>query len=170
MTHEPRLARALRELLAGRRSAALAIAQPDAQPDAAAPLLSFVPYAVDAAAAQIVLHVSALAAHTQALQAQPLASLLVTAAEADGEPVHALARVSLNVRAAFCAPQSLAATQAQAAYLARFPEAAPMTTFGDFCFVALTPLSARHVAGFGAARDVDADELARTLRSLTPQT
>ena len=51
----------------------------------------------------------------------------------------------------------------RAAYLARFPEAEPMTQLGDFRFVALRPVAGRHVAGFGAARSVDNDEWARVL-------
>jgi putative heme iron utilization protein len=54
---------------------------------------------------------------------------------------------------------------ARTTYLARFPEAAPMTALGDFMFVLLTPTSARQVAGFGAARTVDADDLAQILGS-----
>ena len=50
-------------------------------------------------------------------------------------------------------------TACRHAYLARFPEAEPMTALGDFRFVVLHVLGARQVAGFGAARTVDADEL-----------
>lgn len=38
-----------------------------------------------------------------------------------------------------------------------------MAALGDFMFVLLRPTGARQVAGFGAARNVDADELARVL-------
>jgi hypothetical protein len=48
-------------------------------------------------------------------------------------------------------------------YLARFPEAEPMTTLGDFRFLRLTPQGARQVAGFGAARSLSASELAQAL-------
>jgi hypothetical protein len=39
-----------------------------------------------------------------------------------------------------------------------------MTQLGDFRFVAITVTGARQVAGFGAARSIDADELAQVLR------
>jgi hypothetical protein len=89
--------------------------------------------------------------------------LLVMAAETLGEPVHALPRVTLDVVAETPlrdGPDWLAAREA---YLTRFPEAEPMTTLGDFRFMLLRPTGARQVAGFGAARSVDGDELARVL-------
>jgi len=160
MSHEPRLARALRELLAVRRVAALGTL------DAAAPtqpFVSMVPFAVDPARRALVLHVSGLAAHTRNLQAQPAVSLLVTAGEVKGEPVHALPRVTIDGTARLLEPGSAEAEAARAAYLARFPEAEPMTQLGDFRFVLVTPTGARQVAGFGAARSVDAEELATAL-------
>lgn len=38
-----------------------------------------------------------------------------------------------------------------------------MTELGDFRFVLLRPAGARQVAGFGAARSVDAGEIRRVL-------
>lgn len=38
-----------------------------------------------------------------------------------------------------------------------------MTDLGDFRFVCITPSIARHVAGFGAARDVSAHDLIEAL-------
>jgi putative heme iron utilization protein len=87
------------------------------------------------------------------------------AAEVDGQAVHALPRVTLDAMAEVPPQGSPAWAAARAAYLARFPEAEPMTALGDFMFVLLRPTGARQVAGFGAARQVDADELARMLGS-----
>ena len=39
------------------------------------------------------------------------------------------------------------------------PPLEPMTALGDFRFVRLQPIGARQVAGFGAARSLDAAEL-----------
>jgi putative heme iron utilization protein len=78
--------------------------------------------------------------------------------------VHALPRVTLDCEAATPDAGSATWETCRAAYLARFPEAEPMTHLGDFRFVMLTPTGARHVAGFGAARSVDTDELAQVLR------
>ena len=47
----------------------------------------------------------------------------------------------------------------KSSYLARFPEAEAMTMLGDFRFICITPSSGRHVAGFGAAREVSDQDL-----------
>lgn len=161
MPHEPRLMQSLRALLASRRTAALGTT-PENATAGAAPLVSFVPFALDADSGTLVLHVSGLAAHARNLQAHADVALLVTADEAGAESVLGLERVTITGRAAVLARE--ADTAARLAFLARFPEAEPMTHFGDFRFVAITPLHARHVAGFGAARDVDQDELRAVLR------
>ena len=156
--HRPRLGHALRALLHERRHAALGTL--DA---AGAPFVSMVPFAVDATAGRLVLHVSGLAAHTGHMAAEPRVSLLVTAADAAGQPVHDLARVTLQALAHTPAPGAADWASARAAYLARFPEATPMTELPDFRFITLQITGARQVAGFGAARSVPADELASIL-------
>lgn len=161
MAHEPRLQQSLRALLHARRTAALGTLAEDN----ATPFVTFVPYAIDAATGTLVLHVSGLAAHTAHLRARPDVSLLIVAAEVDGAPVHALERVTLQGTAQLLEPQAPETASARAAYLARFQEAEPMTQLSDFRFVAITPNSGRHVAGFGAARSVDVDALATVLRT-----
>lgn len=161
MPHEPRLTQDLRALLATQRVAALGTLGEDGLP-----FVSMVPYALEPHSACVVLHVSALAAHTRNLQATPDVSLLVMQTEIPGEPVHALPRVTLMGQATVLEPGSAAWADGRAAYLARFPEAEPMTQLGDFMFVAIHILGARQVAGFGAARSLDADEVARVLRPL----
>lgn len=157
---ESSLDQALRELLAARRTAALGTLQASTP---GAPSVSMVPYAILPEARSLVLHVSSLAGHTRNLRAHPRVSLLVTAPELDGEPVHALPRVTLDGLARVPEPESPAWTAARAAYLARFPEAEAMTQLGDFSFVLVALTGARQVAGFGAARSVDAEALARIL-------
>lgn len=157
--HESRLARALRELLLQRRVASLATVQADGSP-----FVSMVPYAIEPTLGLLVLHVSGLAAHTDNMVRQPLTACLVTAQDVDSEPVHALPRVTLHTRAETLSPDHPAWSLCRAAYLARFPDAEPMTALPDFRFVALHVLSARQVAGFGAARSVDADELRLALQ------
>lgn len=152
--HESRLARALRTLLTQQRVAALGTLDPDGRP-----FVSMVPFAVNAEHAVLVLHISGLAAHTGNLLRQPQASLLVMQPETPGEPVHALPRVTLQVQAHTLPPDHGWYLHSRAAYLARFPEAEPMTQLPDFRLVALQVLSARQIAGFGAARTVDAAEL-----------
>ena len=159
MAPEHSLTRALRDLLARRRTAALGTV--DA---AGAPFVSLVPFAIDPTSSSLVIHISALAAHSQNLRARPQASLMVADGEVAGEPVHALARVTIEVLASWAEPGSAQADQCRAVYLARFPEAEPMTQLGDFRFVAVHVTGGRHVAGFGAARDVDRDEVKRAFR------
>ena len=162
MSREHNLTHALRALLKSRRTAALGTVDASG-----AAFVSMVPFAVDPASASLVIHISALAAHSQNLQTRPQASFMVADSEVAGEPVHALARVSIEVLATWAEPGSTLAAQCRAAYLARFPEAEPMTTLGDFRFVRLSPQGARQVAGFGAARAVSADELTQALGQTT---
>ena len=153
--HLPRLGHALRALLHERRHAALGTL--DA---AGAPVVSMVPFAIDAAAGRLVLHVSGLAAHTGHMAAEPRVSLLVTAADAAGQPVHDLARVTLQALAHTPAPGAADWASARAAYLARFPEATPMTELPDFRFITLQITGARHVDGFRPARRIPEEERA----------
>jgi putative heme iron utilization protein len=158
VSREHSLTPALRALLASRRTAALGTVDASG-----AAFVSLVPFAIDPASASLVIHISALAAHSQNLQTMPQASLMVAEGEVAGEAVHALARVSIEVLATWAEPGSALAAQCRAAYLARFPEAEPMTALGDFRFVRLSPQSARQVAGFGAARSLNTVELAQAL-------
>ncbi len=160
-SHEPRLTSALRQLLWKRRTAALAT-----RDEAGAPAVSLVPFAVCPALQCLVIHVSALSPHTAQLQADPRAAVLVDAGEIDGEPVHALHRLSLSVRAETAGGEAL--TVARQDYLTRFPEAADMTALPDFRFVLLHPLQGRQIAGFGAARRIDGTDLCAALAAGRP--
>ena len=154
MTHESRLTRELRALLNTQRVAALGTID-----ETGAPFVSFVPFAIEPQLHCLVIHVSGLAAHTRNLQARPRVSLLVMQSETPGEPVHALPRVTLEGLAKALEPNSQAWRVCRTAYLARFPEAEPMTQLGDFMFFAVQVTSARHVAGFGTARSIDEEEV-----------
>lgn len=158
MTHVPRLTRELRALLDARRVAALGTLNADGLP-----LVSMVPYAIEPALGCFVIHVSGLAAHTANLLARPTVSLLVMQGEVAGEPVHALPRATFDGIARAIEPDSPEGAACRAAYLARFPEAEPMTHFGDFRFVAIAPSAARQVAGFGSARSISAEEVRAAL-------
>ena len=159
MIHESRLTHALRALLHTQRVAALGTLD-----DNGAPQVSMVPYAMEPCGACLVVHVSGLAAHTRNLQQTPTVSLLVMQPEVAGEPVHALPRVTLEGQAEVLAAGSSKWQACRTAYLARFPEAEPMTQLGDFMFVAIRVAGARQIAGFGAARSVDAHELNHVLK------
>ena len=158
MPHETRLTFELRALLHSRRVAALGTLGEDGNP-----FVSMVPYAMEPLLGCLVIHVSGLAAHTGNLQARPNVSLLVMQAEVQGEPVHALPRVTLDGLARVLEAGTPAWETCQAAYVKRFPEAQFMTQLGDFRFVAIELKGARQVAGFGAARSIDKDEVRRAL-------
>lgn len=163
MPHESRLTVELRALLHSCRVAALGTLGDDGKP-----FVSMVPYALVPSPGWLVIHVSALAAHTGNLLARPAVSLLVMRAETAGAPVHALPRVTLDALASVPEPGSAAWQACRAAYVARFPEAEFMTQLGDFCFVAIAPSAARQIAGFGAARAIDAQEIGRILAAAGP--
>ncbi|WP_439115482.1 HugZ family protein [Hydrogenophaga sp.] len=158
MSTEHSLTRALRELVQQQRTAALGTVSAGG-----APFVSLVPYALDVQQRCLVIHVSGLAAHTGNLQREPRVSLLLSQAAPSEGPVHALPRVTLEATAESLLPDTPEALACRTVYLERFPEAAPMTTLGDFRFVRLHLLGARQVAGFGAARSLNGDEVRRAL-------
>ena len=163
MHYETRLTLALRALLHARRVAALGTLGEDGSP-----FVSMVPYAIEPLLGCLVIHVSGLAAHTGNLQARPNVSMLVMQEEVEGEPVHALPRVTLDGVARTLEAGTPAWEICQAAYVKRFPEAQFMTQLGDFRFVAIALNGARQVAGFGAARSIDEDEVRRALKAAGP--
>lgn len=162
MPHEPRLTRALRDLLRQHRVAALGTLTAEGTP-----FVSMVPFALLAAQNMAVLHLSLLAPHTRNLLGNPAVSLMVMQAEVAGQPVHALPRVSLEGLAHRLQPQSDTWQAARQTYLTRFAEAEPMFELGDFSLVGVTLQRARQVAGFGSARPLDMDELTELLAGLS---
>ena len=154
MAHESRLTQELRALLHSHRVAAMGTVNDDG-----APFVSMIPYAIEPLLGCLVIHVSGLAAHTANLRMRPQVAVLVMHGEMPGESVLALPRVTLQGLAKVPEHDSGYWQKCRAAYLKRFPEAEPMTQLSDFSFVAIELESARHVAGFGAARSIDVDEL-----------
>ena len=120
------------------------------------PFGSVMPYAPDAAGRPLLL-ISAMAMHTQNLQAEPRASLLVTQAGWEEDPL-AGARVTLVGRAAPLPEGEIAA--ARAAYLARHPNATHWVDFEDFAFWRLDVTDVYLVGGFGSMGWVTAADYA----------
>lgn len=118
------------------------------------PAVSMVPFVLPRGGTALIIHVSALATHTRDMQEHPRVSLLVMDEPEDATPPQALPRVALQADAARLPREGAAYEAARAAYLARFPEAAPMFELGDFSIVTLQPVSARLVAGFGRAHSL----------------
>jgi heme iron utilization protein len=154
MAHLSALTQQLRTLLQSQRVASLGTIGQDG-----AALVSMVPYAVEPQLGWFVIHVSGLAGHTRNLETRPRVSLMVMRSEIAGEPVHDLPRVTFDGTASIPERDSAPWQACRAAYLARFPEAEPMTQLGDFRFVAIEMARARQVAGFGAARTIGVQEL-----------
>ena len=155
----PQHAAQLASLVRGRQAAALGTLHDGA------PSVSMVPYALLPDASAFIVHVSALAAHTKDMRADARVSLLVMQPEGEGTQAQALARVSIHGEARELPKGSPEAAAASQAYLARFPEAAPLTGFGDFAFFAIRARQARFVAGFAQALSLQGATLEKVLAS-----
>ena len=129
------------------------------------PAVSMVPFVLPRGGTSLIIHVSALATHTRDMQEHPRVSLLVMAEPDDATAPQALPRVALQADAAMLPREGTAYEAARGAYLARFPEAAPMFELGDFSIVTLQPVSARLVAGFGRAYSLVGPALEDWLRA-----
>src|SRR5262247_2600733 len=114
------------------------------------PFVSMVTYAVGKSG-NFILHVSRLAAHTQDMLDHPQVSLLIAESETSGKMPQALARVTVEGQAERLHRNSEENSDAQAIYLSRFPDAAPLFEFSDFNIFVIKPVSARVIAGFGQA-------------------
>jgi heme iron utilization protein len=110
------------------------------------PFGSVAPYGVDASGRPTFL-ISRLAMHTQNLEADARASLLVTQPGWSEDPL-AGARVTLVGSAAPLPPEDLAPVRAD--YLERHENARYWVDFGDFGFYRLEVADLYYVAGFGA--------------------
>jgi heme iron utilization protein len=109
------------------------------------PFGSVMPYGLDNNGRPIFL-ISTMAMHTQNLQADPRASLLVTAPDATSDPLGA-ARVTL-VGTAAPIPQSEIG-EARALYLDRYANAKYWVDFEDFSFYRMDVVDVYYVGGFG---------------------
>ena len=142
---DPDAASSLRALLRTRPVAALGTLH------RGEPAVSMVPFVLPAGEARVFIHVSALATHTADMRRHPRVSLLVMAEPGAGASPQALPRVSLQADAQTLPREAADYAAARAAYLARFPDATELFELGGFSMVALQPVSARLVAGFGRA-------------------
>jgi len=109
------------------------------------PFGSLMPFALDGEGRPLFL-ISTMAMHTQNLQQDPRASLLVTQAEAGGDPLGA-ARVTVVGNASVLAGDQVA--EARGLYLDRHPNSKYWVDFDDFSFFRLEVLDVYYVGGFG---------------------
>ena len=114
------------------------------------PFASVMPYALDAHGQPLLL-ISAMAMHTQNLQADPRASLLVTQPVAEArEPGDPLAAARLTLMGEACVVSGGEVVPAREAYLARHARAAYWVDFDDFSFWRLDVRDVYFVGGFAA--------------------
>ncbi len=124
------------------------------------PFASVMPYALDGAGRPLFL-ISSMAMHTQNLQADPRASLLVTQPglgpelQESGDPL-ARARLTLMGEARVVPPGE--ASAARAAYLTRHERAAYWVDFEDFAFWRFEVVDLYFVGGFAAMDWVSAPD------------
>ncbi|MGE5615798.1 MAG: HugZ family protein [Bacillota bacterium] len=124
------------------------------------PFVSMVPFAV-LEDGDIVIHVSALAAHTQHMAENCQVSLLAIAQQTGSVPPQALARLAIQGEAMRLVRAGPRHEEAQKAYLECFPESAQMFTLGDFSLFTIHPTSVRFVGGFARARTLTPETFAR---------
>src|SRR5450755_2170749 len=122
------------------------------------PFGSVMPYGLDEQGRPIFL-ISTMAMHTQNLQADPCASLLVTQDDAGGDPLGA-SRVTL-VGNVLPIPRSEVA-EARKLYLARYANSKYWVDFEDFSFYRMDVVDVYYVGGFGVMGWVSATEYARS--------
>ncbi|MGC1168446.1 MAG: DUF2470 domain-containing protein [Candidatus Acidiferrales bacterium] len=118
------------------------------------PFGSVMPYALDASANPIFL-ISTMAMHTQNIQADPHASLLVTQPDAEGDPLGS-SRVTLLGNIALVPAAEKA--QARELYLARHANSKYWVDFEDFAFYRMEVVDVYYVGGFGVMGWVSAAE------------
>ena len=121
------------------------------------PFGSVMPYGLDDQGRPIFL-ISTMAMHTQNLQADPRASLLVTQDDAGGDPLGA-SRVTL-VGNVLPIPESEVA-EARKLYLARYANSKYWVDFEDFSFHRMDVVDVYYVGGFGGMGWVSTSEYDR---------
>src|SRR6202158_4902073 len=115
------------------------------------------PYGLDDRGRPIFL-ISTMAMHTQNLQADPRASLLVTRDDTDGDPLGA-SRVTLVGNVLPIPPSEVA--EARQLYLARYANSRYWVDFEDFSFYRMDVVDVYYVGGFGVMGWVSATEYNR---------
>jgi putative heme iron utilization protein len=116
------------------------------------------PYGLDDYGRPILL-ISTMAMHTQNLQSDPRASLLVTQGDAGGDPLGA-SRVTL-VGSVLPVPDPEVA-EARKLYLARYANSRYWVDFEDFSFYRMTLVDIYYVGGFGVMGWVSATDYDRS--------
>jgi len=112
------------------------------------------PYGLDDLGRPIFL-ISTMAMHTQNLEADPRASLLITQPDTSGDPLGA-SRVTLLGNVARISGGEIA--DARGLYLERYPNSKHWVDFEDFSFYCMEVVDVYYVGGFGIMGWVSASE------------
>ena len=115
------------------------------------PLASAVPFVSLQGWADLLVHISTLAAHTRNLLLDPRMSLLVMESDAPEKNPLALKRLILQGTANPIDPQSATYDRPARQFIERFPDAAVTMALADFQFWQLRIRTAQFIAGFGRA-------------------
>ena len=124
-----------------------------------APFVSFVLFVASPDLSAYYIHVSRLAHHTQDMQKDARASLLIAERDDDAHDPQQLARISLQGQAKILVASDAEYAQAKATYLSKHPQNAMMFDFKDFALYRIAAQRARYVAGFAKAFNLDALDL-----------
>jgi hypothetical protein len=148
----------LQQLLEGQRVLSLAVVVDGG------PHIGLLPFAVLPDHSGVLVHVSALAKHTQGLtEGAAVAVLVHQSEEAVGKPLE-VPRVSMQATAEELRRGRPEYDEAKALYLSRFPEAAVTFALGDFKLIELRFVDGRFVEGFARAADISQEDL----KAMTP--
>jgi heme iron utilization protein len=141
----------VRTLLTTRRVLSLAVVVEGA------PVIGLLPFAVMPDVSALIVHASRLARHTRGLiDGAPFDALVHDPDDSDPMQVN---RVTLRGMVRAVADDASAHAAARDAYLARFPEAEPIASLGDFAFFRLEIQAGRVVTGFASAANVTRETL-----------
>ncbi len=123
------------------------------------PNASYAPFVMDDMK-NIYIYVSGLSTHTQNLNVKPVASLLFIEDESKTQQMFARRRLSYDCTASLVNSSTATWIQTVSNFESRFGNIIQMLRdLPDFRIFQLTPTSGRFVVGFGAAYDVDANDL-----------
>ena len=130
-----------------------------------APLVSMIAYLPEEDFSAFYIHVSQLAQHTRAMQADARVGLLISQPDDGRADPQTLARISILGTAEQVSTDDPGYSEIQSRYIARFPQATPLFGFGDFGLWRIVPGSARFVAGFAQAFNLTSEALKRVAKS-----
>ena len=150
---QPEQLDAIREFLTSSRTLSLALVVDDA------PVIGLLPFAATPDYRALVVHASRLARHSRGLQPGAAFDALMHEPVIDGVDALQVKRLTLRGTVHAPAPGTPAHDALRQVYLAKFPEAEPITALGDFAFFVLLIEGGRLVTGFGAAANVTEDAL-----------